>query len=79
MNNQIKSSTNCYSASLHQDPYAPNRHIACLADFDSKEMVDGYSIKEIDDMIEFLLRVQTELKHQTDCLHCQTLFSGKLE
>jgi hypothetical protein len=77
--NKIVSATEPYSASLYQDPYNNKQYVACLHDFDVKEIVDGYTLSDMDNMIEFLVRVQTELRFKNACLETLPLYSTHLE
>lgn len=76
---ELKSTTDSYSASLYQDPNNNRQYIACLYKFDTKEIIDGYTAQELDDMIQFLVRVQSEVKFKNTCLQTIPLFSGTLE
>ena len=77
-NNLIRSTLSNYSCSLMQDPYK-QQYLACLHDFDIKEIPDGYTSEDIEEMIEFLIRVQQELKYKNNCLLTPTLYSGTIE
>lgn len=79
MSNELKSTTDCYSAALHQDPYNEKQYLACLNRFDTKELVDGYTVQELEDMIDFLIKVQTEVRFKNTCLQSASLFSGTIE
>jgi len=77
-NNQIRSDNSDYSCSLMQDPYKM-QYLACLHKFNTEEIPDGYSVDEIEEMIEFLVQVQQELKFKNNCLMTPPLYSGTLE
>jgi hypothetical protein len=68
-----KMSNDNYSVELMQDPYN-KRYLACFSGFDSKEIPDGYTFEEIDDMIDFLYRVQTELKFKSNFANTPSLY-----
>jgi len=76
---ELKSATGCYSSSLYQDPYNDRQYLACLHKFDVKEIANGYTADELEEMIEFLIRVQSEVRFKNTCLQTFPLFSGTLE
>ena len=76
---ELKSTTDSYSSSFHQDPFNDRQYLACLHKFDTKEIVDGYTVQELEDVIEFLIKVQTEIRYKNTCLQTFPLFSGTLE
>ena len=77
--NKIVSATEPYYASLYQDPFNGKQYLACLNNFDVKEIVDGYTLSEIEDMIDFLSRVQMELRFKNACLATLPLYSTNIE
>jgi hypothetical protein len=56
-----------------QDPHK-RQYLACLHKFNTEEIPDGYSVDEIEEMIEFLVRVQQELKFKNNCLMTPPLY-----
>jgi len=76
---ELKSATGCYSSSLYHDPYNDRQYLACLHKFDVTEIANGYTVDELEDMIEFLIRVKTEVQFKNTCLQTFPLFSGSIE
>lgn len=74
----IKSDTSNFSCSIVRDPYRM-QHLACLHNFDTSEIPDGYSLKDVDEMIEFLTRVQQKLRFKNTEMMTAPLFSDTVE
>lgn len=75
MNNPTHSQCGKYSASLHKDPYHA-QYLACLQNFDTDEIPNGYTIAQLDDMINFLVETKSKLATKNTEVHTRSLYTG---
>jgi len=77
-NNTIKSNLYRYSTTFIKDP-SGTKYLACLHDFNTEEMIDGYEVQDLEFMISYLLMVKEELKVRNTFLNTPPLYNGILE
>lgn len=78
MDNTLKSNVADCNCSLMQDSYK-RQYLACLSNFDTNEIADGYSIEEVEELIDFLTQVREELKFKNNMLLTPILYTGTIE
>lgn len=79
MNNTIRSNLSSCSCDLIVDPYERKQYLACLQNFDTKEISDGYTMEEVEELIEFLTKIKQELSFKNTTLTTLPLYTGVTE
>lgn len=78
MDNTLKSNVLNCTCSFRKDPYK-NQYLACLNGFDTKEIADGYSLDDIQELIEFLKQISSELNFKNTTINTSPLYTGIIE
>jgi hypothetical protein len=77
-NNQVKFEGVEYYSTLMEDPYKM-QYLACLTGIDTDEIPNGYSVSELETMIEFLNTTKEKLIAKNNALTTSSMFLGDLE
>jgi hypothetical protein len=68
-----------YSAEIKQDPFNGMKYLACLNGFNTDEIPNGYSFEELNEMIDFLYKVQSEIKFRNNCANTPSIYTHSME
>lgn len=63
---------------FHIDPYH-KRYLACINKVDSKEIVDGYTVEELGQLIDNLTMIRSRLQRENENLHTPFFYTGVVE